>query len=131
VNIISNEKRKADLADAIVSRTHEVYGYDINVTNYQQMLTTLPTEWPAHLAEYRGMDPHAAAVACPNDYLEELALIQQGERVSALLSTEIVERAKAQNTLDALLTQLPAEGSDAALQAAVDRREAALSGAGA
>jgi antitoxin component of MazEF toxin-antitoxin module len=128
MQIITPEQRTADLADAVVGRTHEVYGYEINVANYQQMLTTLPTEWPAHLAEYRGMEPHAAAVACPNEHLEQLALLQQGERVSALLSTEIVERAKAQNILDALIAQLPAEGSDDAIAAAIARRDAALSG---
>lgn len=130
MEIITSEQRIADIANAVVGRTHEVYGYSMNVTNYQQMLMTLPTEWPAHLEQYRQMEPHAAAVACPNEYLEELALLQQGERVSALLSTEIVERAKAQNILDALLTQLPAEGGDDAIAAAIARREAALANQG-
>lgn len=128
MEIITPEQRIADLADAVVGRTHEVYGYEINIANYRQMLTTLPTEWPAHLAEYQGTDPHAAAVACPNEYLEQLALLQQGDRVSALLSTEIVERAKAQNILDALIAQLPADGRDEIIAAAIARREAALSG---
>jgi hypothetical protein len=130
VNIISNEKRDSDLADAIVSRTHEVYGYDINIANYRVMLETLPSEWPAHLEQYRQTDPHAAAVACPNEYLEELALVQQYDRVSALLSTEIVERTKAQNVLDALEAQIPADEREAAITAAVARRDAAMAAQG-
>jgi hypothetical protein len=131
MQIISDEQRENDLADAVVSRTHEVYAYDTNIANYRSMLETLPSEWPAHLEQYRQMEPHPAAVACPNEYLEELALVQQYDRVSALLSTEIVERTKAASILAALEGQIPAARREAALTAAIARREAALAGAGA
>ena len=126
MQIIDDSKREADLADAIVARTHEVYAYDLNIANYQTLLTTLPSEWPEHLVEYRQTDPHAAAVMCPNEHVEELALLQQYDRVNALLSTEILERTKAATLLEVLDAQLTGPGRDAAIQAAVDRRNAAL-----
>ena len=129
MNIISNEKREADLADAIVSRTHEVYGYDFNITNYATILSVLPDEWPERLENLRVLHPHDAAAQCPPDDVVLLADLQQRDQVSALIQSERVERAKTQRILDALDANLMGAGRDAALQAAIARREAAVQAA--
>jgi len=131
VDIITNAKRESDIADAIVSRTYEVYGYDVNITNYEAILAVLPSEWPEHLENLRILHPHDAAAQCPPEDIDLLADLQQRNQISALIQSERVERSKAQRILDAMDAQLTGPGRDAALQAAVDRREAALSGAGA
>lgn len=124
MEIITNEQRIADLADNIVTRTHEVYSYDTNIQNYEALLAAYPVEWPPHLEQYKGLHPHEAASQCPIEYIEELADVQQAERVSYLLKTEKVERAKANAVLQVLLAQMPDDVEEAAIQAAIARREA-------
>lgn len=127
VDIISNEKRQADDADTIVMRTHEVYEYDRNIENYASMLTTLPTDsWPADLAHLQGLAGHEAAAMCAPDRVQVLATYQLRDQIAALHKSEQVERAKAAALLDVANARLTGPGRDAALQAAVDRREAAI-----
>lgn len=126
MEIISTEKREADIADAIVSRTYEVYGYDVNITNYEAILAVLPSEWPEHLENLRTLHPHDAAAQCSPDDIDLLAELQHRDQISTLIQSERLERSKAQRILDAMDAQLTGPGRDAALQAAIDRRDAAL-----
>jgi hypothetical protein len=127
MEIITNNQRISDLADNIVGRTHEVYNYDTNIQNYEALLAGYPTEWPEHLEQFKGMNPHDAAAQCEHEHIEELAACQQAERVSYLLKTEKVERAKAAAILDVLLAQMPDDVEEEAITAAIARREATLS----
>jgi hypothetical protein len=128
--IITDEKRISDLADNIVMRTHEVYYYDINIYNYQNILSASDGSYPEHLLALRDLPQEQAVAQCPIEDLAELAELQQYTRVSALIRSEIVERTKANGILQVLVTQLQAllpESSDydAAIDAAVARRNGA------
>ena len=125
MDIITDAQRIADLADNIVARTYEVYHYDVNIQNYEALLAVYPTAWPDHLEQFRGMEPHAAAAECPTEYIDELADCQQAERVSYLLKTEKVERAKAATILQVLKDQMPDDLEEEAIQAAITRRQVA------
>lgn len=127
MQIITDTKREADLADAIVARTYEVYGYDINITNYEAIIASLPSEWPDRLLPLRNIAPHDAVGQCPDEDIELLSELQQYDRASYLVKTEKVERAKAQRVLDALDAQLTGPGRDAAIEAAVARRNQQMS----
>lgn len=127
VDIINNAKREADIADQIVSRTHEQYQYDLNIQNYETLLATLPQdEWPADLAGLKGMPDHEAAFACPPDRVDELSQYLLRDRIGNLIKSEKVERAKVAAILAVIDAQLVGPGRDAALQAAINRRETAL-----
>ena len=126
MEIISNQKRIEDLADNIVARTYEVYHYDTNIQNYEALLASYPIEWPEHLERFKGMDPHQAAAECDPNFIDELADCQQAERVSYLIKTEKVERAKAAAILDVLKAQMPDDVEEEAITAAIARREAVL-----
>jgi hypothetical protein len=126
MEIITDNQRISDLADNIVARTHEVYNYDTNIQNYEALLTAYPTEWPAYLEQFKGMDPHQAAAECDAEFIDELAACQQAERVTYLLKTEKVERAKAAAILEVLKAQMPDNIEEAAITAAIARREAVL-----
>lgn len=129
IEIISAAKREADLADQIVSRTYEVYQYDLNIQNYEAMLTTLPTdEWPDSIVDLKNMTDHEASFACPSDLVDILAQYQLRDRVQNLVKSEQVERAKAAAILSAVDAQLTGPNRDTALQAAITRREAQLNG---
>lgn len=125
MDIINAAQREADLADQIVGRTFEQYQYDINIQNYEALLAGLPEgEWPEDLAGFKGMADHDAAFACPSDRVDELSQYLLRDRVANLIKSERVERAKVAAILGALDAQLVGANRDAALQAAVARREA-------
>ena len=128
--IISDEKRIQDLADNVVGRTHEVYHYDINISNYQSILAASDGSYPEHLLALKDLPQDQAVAQCPIEDLAELAELQQYTRVSALIRSEIVERTKANGILQVLVSQLQAllpdsDDYDAAIAAAVARRSGA------
>lgn len=127
MEIISQSKRENDLADQIVSRTHEQYLYDENITNYEAILATLPTdEWPVRLQHLRGLPDHEAAFLCDPEDIDLLAQYQVRDRISNLIKSEKVERAKVTALLAVADSRLTGPNRDAVLQAAIDRRNAAI-----
>lgn len=125
--IITDEKRIQDLADNVVGRTHEVYQYDLNISNYQTILAGSDGVYPEHLLALKDLSADQAVAQCPIEDLAELAELQQYVRVSYLIRSEIVERTKANGILQVLVAQLRAAlpvtaDYDAAIDAAVARR---------
>jgi hypothetical protein len=128
--IITTEQRIKDFADNIVGRTHEVYQYDLNISNYQTILAASDGVYPEHLLALKDLPQDQAVAQCPIEDLAELAELQQYVRVSFLVRSEIVERTKANGILQVLVTQLQAllpvaADYDAAIDAAVTRRSGA------
>ena len=128
--IITDEKRIQDLADNIVGRTHEVYQYDLNISNYQTILAASDGVYPEHLLALKDLSADQAVSQCSIEDLAELAELQQYVRVSFLIRSEIVERTKANGILQVLVAQLQAllpvvADYDAAIEAAVARRNGA------
>jgi hypothetical protein len=124
--IITEEKRIKDLADNIVSRTNEVYLYDVNISNYQTILSSSDGEFPEHLLALKDLSYNEAIAQCPLADLAELSELYQYTQVSHVIRTEIIERTKANSILQALTTQLRAlvseEEYNTAIAEAVARR---------
>ena len=125
--IVTDEKKIQDLADNVVMRTHEVYQYDLNISNYQTILSASDGSYPAHLRALINLSDDQAVEQCPIGDLAELAELQQYTRVSKLIRSEIVERTKANSILSVIAAQLhtllpSTEDYDAAVDAAVTRR---------
>lgn len=124
--IISDEKKINDLADGIVSRTHEVYAYDVNIANYQTILSSSDGVYPDHLMALKDLPYDQAMAECPLEDLAELAELRQHLFVSNIIRSEIMERAKANSILNALksqlLTLISPEDYDTVIAAAVSRR---------
>jgi hypothetical protein len=124
IEIISNAEKLASLADNIVARTYEVHSYEVNVLNYEAILTNIGNiEISDRMQELRVMSPEEAANKATTEELELLGKVQQFDRVSFLIKTEKIEMSKAQSVLEVLVSQLPSGSvGDAAIQAAIDRR---------
>jgi len=125
--IVTDEKKIQDLADNVVMRTHEVYQYDLNISNYQTILSASDGSYPAHLRALINLSDDQAVEQCPIGDLAELAELQQYTRVSKLIRSEIVERTKTNSILSVIAAQLhtllpSTEDYDAAIDAAVARR---------
>ena len=106
------------IADAIVGREQELFSYDINITNYEIMLATLPQgEWPENLAQYK----RSTLDQVPDELDETVSQYQYRDRIKTLLKTERLERNKAQRIYEALLSQIP-EADRATVIAAAQAR---------
>lgn len=88
-------------------RQAEVDQYTANIAMYQTMLDSLPSEYPAHLAQYKGTKEKHAVIATIED-LDDVDLLSKlwaADDCKAAIRSEMVERAKAQAILDVLKAQ--------------------------
>lgn len=124
--IISNSKMISDLADAIVSRTYEVYAYDMNISNYEKMIATFNVEISDEVKALSEFSYQEAIANCPEDKIEEFANLNHYNHIKYLIKTEVIERTKTNNILEMLVSSLKDittdEEYDAAITAAVERR---------
>jgi hypothetical protein len=106
------------VADAIVGREMEVFSYDMNITNYEIMLTSLPQDsWPENLVQYQ----HSTLDQVPDELDQTVSDYQYRDRIRSLLKTERLERSKAFRIYEALLSRIPEEDRAAAIAAAQAR----------
>jgi hypothetical protein len=89
------------------ARIAEVAQYKANIALYTSMLANLPTEYPAHLEQYRGAtDKHTTIGQIEN--LDDVLLLSDlwaGDDCKKAIRTETVEMRKAQAILNVLESQ--------------------------
>ena len=96
-----------------VHREREVHQYQINIDNYNQMLTALPTgEVPADIAQYLNTQPDDLPIDMDIDDVMLISQYQYRDRLKKLLRTENIEQSKARAVLESLKAQLPADTRD-------------------
>ena len=85
-------------------REAEVAQYQANIEMYKSILAGLPTEWPAHLLQYRdATDKHKAAGEV--DDLDDVSLLSQlwyADQCYKFIRSETVEKTKAEAILNTL-----------------------------
>jgi len=108
------------LAFNIVHREREVSGYQINIDNFTQMLTTLPQgDVPSDIAQYVGAKPdnHTKIDDLPLSFSDEqidlISKYQYRVDLTLRVRTEKAEQNKAKAVLNALKSQIPADQLDA------------------
>lgn len=93
---------------AIQAREAEVAQYQQNITMYQAILATLPTEWPEHLLSHKGAASQHDAVAGIED-MDEVELVSKlwyADDCRRLIRTETLEMTKSKAILEALKSQI-------------------------
>ena len=101
---ISDNDRKLNLVRALIGREQEIHSYDINIGNYETMISSLPTgEWPDLIASYK----NTPIELVPEDLHQSVTDYQFRDRVKALLATERLERSKSVRVYEALRSQIP------------------------
>lgn len=88
-------------------RRAEVAQYDANIAMYEQIIATLPTEWPEHLVQYRGAK-NEHEVAAQIDNMDDVVLLSQllyADTCRAAIRSETLERTKAASILAVLESQ--------------------------
>ncbi len=129
MTIITDEEKLRRTADECVHRAHEQYDYQTNADRYTVMLASAPSgDLPAHLEQYRTID----LTKLPLDIsLADARLLAQHQRKDRLKISIITEQCAADHVgeiLAAVEAGLPTveADKDAAITAAVARRDAAL-----
>jgi hypothetical protein len=86
------------------ARTAEVAQYEANIAMYTTILAGLPTEWPAHLAQYKGVtDKHAVIGTIESlDDVELLSDLWAADDCRKAIRTETLEKRKAEAILNVL-----------------------------
>jgi hypothetical protein len=103
---INDSDKKLNLVRALIGREQEIHSYDINISNYEAMLITLPTgDWPDLIASYKGVSIDLV----PEDLQQNVTDYSFRDRVKALLSTEKLERSKSVRVYEALKAQIPSD----------------------
>lgn len=95
--------------DPIAARRAEVAQYQANIALYTAMVADLPSEWPAHLAKYKGTDAREqhkviAELSDPAD-IELLSDLWTSDQCVNAVKTETLEMRKAAAILKALEAQ--------------------------
>jgi hypothetical protein len=89
------------------ARIAEVAQYEANIAMYSTILAGLPTEYPAHLAQYKGAtDKHTVIGTIENlDDVELLSDLWAADDCRKAIRTETLEKRKAQAILAVLQAQ--------------------------
>lgn len=112
-------KHIENIADNIIMRELELYSYDINIENYEEMLAGMTTaEWPEDLLQYRGK----GADQIPDDVEAIVNELNYRDRIRALLKTEKAERDKSLKVYESLLNKIPENSRQSEIDKAVTRK---------
>lgn len=92
------------VAETIVHREREIFAYDLNISNYEGILASLPQgDWPAELVQYRT----ATLDQVPDEHDAVVTEYQFKDRLHYLLKTERAERLKTFKIYEALVNRIP------------------------
>jgi hypothetical protein len=82
-------------------RIAEVAQYEANIAMFKSILATLPTEWPEHLAQYKGAtNKHETSALIQNlDDVELVSKLWYADECFAAIRSEMVEMQKAKAIL--------------------------------
>lgn len=88
---------------ALQARIAEVAQYEANIALYENILETLPTEWPERLLQHRGAkNQHDVVASVESADVELLAKLWYADECAKAVKTETLEMTKAKSILDVL-----------------------------
>lgn len=132
MNFLSMTQDEQDLAIAenMHGREVEFFHYNLNVANYEQLLSqpplnTLPAEWPADLVQYKKMTRDQTVAAISDEAtLSLVGNLQLRDRLTAAKKAEAVERGRVEMYRNTLATSIPQPRLVAAVAKAKALRDA-------
>jgi len=85
------------------ARITEVAQYEANIALYQSILTSLPTEWPERLLQYKGAkNQHDTIATVDSSDVELLSKLWYADDCAKAIKTETLELTKAKSILTVL-----------------------------
>lgn len=101
-----DDRKKADLLSNIASREAEVYGYQLNINNYTELLKILPSKYPANLEGYSNMTSEQIVENVCEADMQLVSDLNFRDKIAKTLKIEKLEQSKAIHVLNALKSQL-------------------------
>ena len=96
-------KLKEVLAEHIVVRQAECDQYQMNIDNYDIMISNLPSDWPEELAKHKNMKPDQLVDSIESDAdLETVVDLQLCDKLKRSVRLEKIQQRIAKCTCDAL-----------------------------
>jgi hypothetical protein len=85
------------------ARIAEVAQYEANIALYQSILSSLPTEWPENLLQYRGAkNQHDVIATVDIADVELLGKLWYSDECAKFIRTETLELTKSRSILNVL-----------------------------
>jgi len=113
------------ICDAIVGREHEFMHYQLNIDNYEDIIARLPSEWPAHLQQFRNpalTREQLASHVPEEDHALVVDLFIRDQLAHAVKVERHAQRI-VQVVYDSLVRKLPADQADKLIAEAADRHQ--------
>jgi hypothetical protein len=91
--------------DPIKARQDEIAQYEQNIATYTSIVANTPSEWPAHLLQYKGATNKHEVIASIEDLddVELLSDLWTNADARAAIRTETLEKRKAEAILATLI----------------------------
>ena len=103
---MTNDKKQKDLHLQVEAREREVYGYQMNIDNYESLLNLLPKAWPNELFQYQGLTSEQIVNQVPDADMQLVADCIFRDKIAVTLKIEKLEQRKAILILNAIKAQL-------------------------
>jgi uncharacterized protein affecting Mg2+/Co2+ transport len=111
--VVTEQEHLDNIVTNAFYREKEVYAYQVNIDNYTQMLSLLPTDnWPVNLESFKNASIESLPLEMSQETVESIAKYQYRDKLLTLLRTEKVEQSKAQMVLDTLKNQIVGSGNN-------------------
>ena len=111
------------LGDAIVSRELEFLHYQLNIDNYEDILRSLPREWPQRLQKLRGMTREDLAAHAPEEDHALAVDLTIADQLAHAVKVERHAQRIVKLVYDALVKRLPEWSRDSVIAAAAERHQ--------
>lgn len=104
--MITKEKVQSDIITNIANRELEVYGYQLNINNYEAILRNLLCVWCEDLIKFKGMTSEEIVKNVPEKDIQIVSDLVFRDKIETTLKIEKLEQSKAIHVLNALKSQL-------------------------
>lgn len=107
--MITDQEKLAALVMNSFHREMEIYGYQLNIDNYNAMLSVLPADaWPADLEAFKSIKTEDLPHELTDEQVSQIADLQYRDRLRVLVRTEKAEQNKSVRIRDVLKAQIGA-----------------------
>jgi hypothetical protein len=119
---ITDQERNENLAFNIVHREREFAQYQLNIDNYNHILSVLPEgDVPNDVAQYMDTSIDNLPEYISADLFKRIMDYQYRRNIQRLIRSETTEQNKSKHILEALKIQIPADQLQPLVEAALDK----------
>ena len=101
-----SDKKEQDILQNILAREQEIYGYQMNIDNYQAIIDNIKVDVAEDTLQYLNMTSEEIVKNAPADDVVAVADMVFKEKLKCTLQVEKLEQRKAIHVYDALMSRI-------------------------